>query len=838
MAFLEAAGAGYPRWRDQLAATGLVVVGVEFRNGAGKQGPHPFPAGLTDCASALHWVAQNKARLGISKVVVSGESGGGNLTLATALKAKREGYIQEIDGVYAQCPYISNAYVVKSPELLSLYENENYFLSTALMGATARLYDPAGEHTTNPLAWPYFASAARSRGPAAPRDLGKPARPAPRRGARGTSTSSSMPASARSAARSTAPATAATACSPPRCPTWPPRRSATSRASPTRRSGRGASVICEDGAMSGLNIADIFETVVATVPDHPALVVRTDDGHDELRFTFAELDAPGEPVGACTAALGIGEGDHVGCHLYDGNQYVEATLAAYKVRAVPVNVNFRYVDEELTYLFDNADLKVVFTEPDLRRPRGPRRRDPRLAVPGRGRRRALRGIARRATRHDARRRRPLARRPVRPLDRRHDRHAQRRDVAPGRHLPLGHRRERQRRARHRAGRRISTTSRARARGHTAPGTLTLCPLMHGGGFWLAFSAILSGSFSVLIRDIGFDPAFALRVIGEERVSLLMTIGDAYARPIVDLLESCGPDDYDLSSLLVYGSGGAILSPSVKDDLARLLPRTFVHDGFGASETGGQGRLIGTGADGAPRFEMEAGNVVIADDGTLCQPGDGRIGMLANSGHIPLGYYKDEVEDRRDLPGDRRRSLRRARRPGVGGCRRLHRGLRARLGVDQLGRREDLPRGSREGAEEPPRGVRRDRGRHAQRALRLAGDRGGRAPARSCRRPARARASCRSTAANTSPVTRSRARSCSSTTRFAHRRASPTTAGPRRPRSPGSRTRPRAPEAPHPALGAVVVGTSNSRRRPRDNTSGATVMWNSSANTSRATVSPG
>ena len=83
----------------------------------------------------------------------------------------------------------------------------------------------------------------------------------------------------------------------------------------------------------------------------------------------------------------------------------------------------------------------------------------------------------------------------------------------------------------------------------------------------AFSAILSGSFSVLIRDVGFDPAFALRVVGEERVSVLMTIGDAYARPIVDLLEPSAPGEFDLSSLLIYGSGGAILSPSVKDDLA-------------------------------------------------------------------------------------------------------------------------------------------------------------------------------------------------------------------------------------------------------------------------------
>ena len=81
----------------------------------------------------------------------------------------------------------------------------------------------------------------------------------------------------------------------------------------------------------------------------------------------------------------------------------------------------------------------------------------------------------------------------------------------------------------------------------------------------------------------------------------------------------------------------------------MLPTTVVHDGFGASETGGQGRLVGTGKDGAPRFDMDPGNVVIADDGTLCQPGDGRLGLLANSGHIPLGYYKDEEKTARTFP---------------------------------------------------------------------------------------------------------------------------------------------------------------------------------------------
>jgi acetyl esterase len=157
MVLLEAAGPAYVRWRDELAASGLVVVGVEFRNGGGKHGPHPFPAGLDDCAAALRWVADHKAELGITKLVVSGESGGGNLTLATTLRAKRDGLIDEIDGVYAQCPYISNAWADPEPELTSLFENDGYFLDVAMLGVLAKVYDPAGEHATDPLAWPLHA---------------------------------------------------------------------------------------------------------------------------------------------------------------------------------------------------------------------------------------------------------------------------------------------------------------------------------------------------------------------------------------------------------------------------------------------------------------------------------------------------------------------------------------------------------------------------------------------------------------------------------------------------------------------------------------------------------
>ena len=158
MVLLEAAGPGFVRWRDELAATGMVVVGVEFRNGGGKHGPFPFPAGLNDCTSALQWVTDHKADLGISTLVVSGESGGGNLTLATTLKAKRDGRIDQIDGVYAQCPYISNAYAERRPDLPSLYENDGYFLSCEAMAPLARVYDPDRQNARNPLAWPLHAT--------------------------------------------------------------------------------------------------------------------------------------------------------------------------------------------------------------------------------------------------------------------------------------------------------------------------------------------------------------------------------------------------------------------------------------------------------------------------------------------------------------------------------------------------------------------------------------------------------------------------------------------------------------------------------------------------------
>lgn len=156
MAILSAAGPVYAGWRDRLAASGLIVIGVEFRNATGARGPHPFPAGLNDCSSALEWTHQNRAALGASKIVLSGESGGANLSIATTLKAKQDGELGSIDGVYAQAPYISNDYTDQRTGLVSYTENDTYFINLQTLGVLASVYD--GADSTNPLAWPGHAS--------------------------------------------------------------------------------------------------------------------------------------------------------------------------------------------------------------------------------------------------------------------------------------------------------------------------------------------------------------------------------------------------------------------------------------------------------------------------------------------------------------------------------------------------------------------------------------------------------------------------------------------------------------------------------------------------------
>jgi acyl-CoA synthetase (AMP-forming)/AMP-acid ligase II len=134
----------------------------------------------------------------------------------------------------------------------------------------------------------------------------------------------------------------------------------------------------------------------------------------------------------------------------------------------------------------------------------------------------------------------------------------------------------------------------------------------------------------------------------------MLIGDATARPIadalaLDALAAGGPGAFDLGRLQVSASGGAILSPAVKAQLGELLPHTKVVDTFGASETGGQGRLTSSPAGGPLKLLTDRDTAVLDDDNRHVEPGSGRVGRLARSGAIPFGYYKDPVKTAATFP---------------------------------------------------------------------------------------------------------------------------------------------------------------------------------------------
>jgi acetyl esterase len=162
MGLLTASDPSYVVTRGSLASRGVIVIGVEFRNASGNYGSHPFPAGLNDCMSGLQWIHQNKLERKISKVVVCGESGGGNLSLALCLKAKRDGLLDLIDGVYARCPFIFGHWGETETEewksLPSLAQNGGLSLDCGGMALIARVYTPSPDDHRNPLAWPYWAS--------------------------------------------------------------------------------------------------------------------------------------------------------------------------------------------------------------------------------------------------------------------------------------------------------------------------------------------------------------------------------------------------------------------------------------------------------------------------------------------------------------------------------------------------------------------------------------------------------------------------------------------------------------------------------------------------------
>jgi 3-oxocholest-4-en-26-oate---CoA ligase len=177
------------------------------------------------------------------------------------------------------------------------------------------------------------------------------------------------------------------------------------------------------------------------------------------------------------------------------------------------------------------------------------------------------------------------------------------------------------------------------------------PLMHGNGQWNSLTPLLTGRGVVLWTGHRFDPAAVAQLVTEERPQVLVLVGDGMALPFVDAVETADANTYDLSSVAVIASGGAILSPTVKRRLQHLMPGCLIVDGFGASETGTGGTLVGDGGDGSPRFSVREDIAVLDGDLRALAPGSDVVGRLARRGRIPLGYWNDPEKTAKTFPVD-------------------------------------------------------------------------------------------------------------------------------------------------------------------------------------------
>ncbi|WP_433330435.1 acyl-CoA synthetase [Spirillospora sp. CA-294931] len=383
------------------------------------------------------------------------------------------------------------------------------------------------------------------------------------------------------------------------------------------------------------NLADLLEILAGAGPDRPALVAG-----DERR-TFRELNERASRVGHHLAAAGVKPGQHVAILAYNRAEWIEAMFGIFKIRAVPIPVNYRYVAGELHHVLSDSESVALIGERSLVATVEAVRGDlPALAhvvviedgsaAPVGDAVEYEKVLAAASPDDDF---------PERSND---DRYIMYTGGTTG--YPKG--------VEWRCediffgalgggnvfGDPISSPERiADAAAQPETAVLDCAPVMHGAGQWVAFMGLFTGAKVVLYTDHAFDPAKALRIAAEEGANVLMVVGDVMARPLAKELDE---HEHDTSAVFAIASGGAPLTEGAKDALRVHLPNVLFLDNYGASETGACGPSVGA-KEGTARFQMKPGITVLDDD--LKQVAPGEIGRLARSGHIPIGYYNDPAK---------------------------------------------------------------------------------------------------------------------------------------------------------------------------------------------------
>ncbi|MGB3410003.1 MAG: acyl-CoA synthetase [Microthrixaceae bacterium] len=395
------------------------------------------------------------------------------------------------------------------------------------------------------------------------------------------------------------------------------------------------------------NIADLYEHTADVVPDRIAIV----DG--ETRLTYREFDERGNQIGHYLAEQGVGPNDHVGIYAQNSHQWLEAMLGCLKIRAVPININYRYVEEELSYLISNAELVAcVFDREYATRLAAVADRSPKLKTfihiedGSDADVDKLGSVLFEDAVNASSKERNFPERsnddiyviytggttgmPKGVMWRSEDIY-----FALGQGIDAL------------TGERVSSEFHKAEQAAASPTPLIFCvipPLMHGAAQIATLSQLFIGSTLVMIRKFKAEEVWD--TFAAEGVNSVIITGDAMASPMIDALDK-NPDRWDLSALISLSSSAALFSQSLKDRYLEYFPNLIITDSIGSTESGFNGITYATkgeqAAAGGPTVNAGQDVVVLDDDLNIIPEGDERIGRLGRGGNIPIGYFNDPVK---------------------------------------------------------------------------------------------------------------------------------------------------------------------------------------------------
>ncbi|HUR77317.1 MAG TPA: acyl-CoA synthetase [Acidimicrobiales bacterium] len=414
--------------------------------------------------------------------------------------------------------------------------------------------------------------------------------------------------------------------------------------------------------MPGWNFADVWELIAETFPDAPAQI------QGDRTYTWQQFDSRADGVAHWLGGIGAQQQDKVAQYMYNCPEYLESMFGIFKAAAVPVNTNYRYGDEELLYLWDNADAVAVifhgaFTDriaalrASLPRIKGwlwvddgsgdcPEWADPYDDVADLGKGRYFPAWGRSPDDLYMLYTGGTTGMPKGVMWRQDDIFASLSCIGPTARYPE-----------------LGTLDDVR-NALTSPGgrVIPAAPLMHGTGCFTSFTALNTAGCVVTLRNRTYSPEELLDTIQSEGVNIIAIVGDAFAKPMLRALEA-EPDRWNLTSLIAIVSSGVMWAEETKQGLLKHNPGMLCMDAFSSSEALGMGSSVSSAAGAAhtAKFTLGENAMVIKEDGTKVEPGSGEVGMVAVKGRTPVGYYKDPAKSdatfkvidgaRYSIPGD-------------------------------------------------------------------------------------------------------------------------------------------------------------------------------------------